>query len=141
MWNQKHCNNFYHLSLLFFPHRISLPMNGCQHTLETKSFLLIQVRITWSACGYKQRGTGNAPVPTNCGELSYRWLCLTNMCSVSKTSPRASFLLLNKHPQLKKVNDQMGPSPHSLFIFTAILLQVPHFDHLDGNYSIGCVRA
>lgn len=78
-------------SHLILPHRILLSTNGCLHILETKSFLLIQVRVSQSACAYKWRGTGNAPMTTSLGEVSYRCWCLTNMCFVSKASPSVPF--------------------------------------------------
>ncbi len=89
MWNQKLCINFNFSS--FSSQNIAvyewLPgyLNESLSPYPGKNH-------PECVCAYRRRGTGNAPLPTSCGELSYRWRCLTNMCSVSKTSPWASFL-------------------------------------------------
>lgn len=97
-------------------HRILLFMNGCQDSSETKSFLHTQVRFSRrERARTSAGGTRDAPLATSRGEVSYRWCCSTNMCSISKS---ITLFVLNEQPQLKKVQEQQPDDPRILFTLT-----------------------
>lgn len=105
-----------HNSILSFfsPRRILLFTNGCLHILETKHFLLIQVRIIQSACAHKWRRTGNALVPTSRGEGELSLVVFDSYVLRQQSVTLSLLLLLNKHPQLKKVKGTLVRWDHQL---------------------------
>lgn len=65
-------------------------------------------------CVHKWKGTGNALVPTSCGNVSYCWSVFEKYVLRQQNVTLRLLLLLNRHPQLGKGKGPMVRGAHHL---------------------------